>query len=82
MENMEMINASDLVQNPDMKIEGKYRTLYDKRGQIRGFNRFKYFEAALNIMAEHGWVPRMMAISDYHGDICVIMKKIPSDKER
>jgi hypothetical protein len=73
---MEMIRASDLVQNPNMKIEGRYRTLYDKRQT--GWP-WKNFDTALNIMVDRGWVPRMMAISDLGGEICVIMEKL--DKE-
>jgi hypothetical protein len=78
-ESMEMINAGDLVQNPDMKIEGRYRTLYDKRKT--GWP-WKNFEMALNIMVDRGWVPRTMAISDLGGEICVIMEKLPSDTDK
>ena len=67
-----MIRASNLIKDPDMELEGKFRTLYDKRQT--GWP-WQDIETALNIMAERGWVPITMAISDQGGDICVIMER-------
>lgn len=82
-EKLEMIKASDLVKNPTMNIEGRYRTLYD---HSFGFSAkvwpvFENFETAMNIMADRGWVLKLMsAVGIDRRTIYVIMEKIQDDQ--
>lgn len=70
IKNMRMIDAIDLVNNPNIKIEGKYRTIRDT--SFRGYAN--NLEKAMNIMAKRGW--RLVSVYSVEAAYYAVFKKI------
>jgi hypothetical protein len=70
IKNMRMIDAIDLVNNPNMKIEGKYRTIRDT--SFRGYAN--NLEKAMNIMAKRGW--KLVSVYSVEAAYYAVFEKI------
>jgi len=58
---LEMVRATEIVENPSVELAGKVRTIYDiSRLRLGPWNNL---EKALNILYNKGWRPVCMAIS-------------------
>lgn len=67
---LEMIRANKLVNNPDMPLEGKYRTIWDTR--TVGLT-WESLEKAMNIMDKRGWRPVFFGVTEQSGQHLVYM---------